>query len=172
MLAKFHRVKATVFPVVMHRCESWTIKKTECRRIDAFELQCWRRLDSSLDCKEINPSNPKGNQPWIFTGRIDAQVEALILWPPDAKNWFIGKDPDDGKDWGQEEKGMIEGEMVGWHHRLNGHSFGWTPGVGDGQGGLVCCSSWGWKESDMTEWLNWTELDYGLMRSNSDFLKY
>ena len=129
MLAKFHRVKATVFPVVMHRCESWTIKKTECRRIDAFELQCWRRLDSSLDCKEINPSNPKGNQPWIFTGRIDAETEAPILQSPDVKSRRTGKDLDARKEWGQEERGATENEMVGWHHRLNWHEFEQTTGT-------------------------------------------
>ena len=113
--------------------------------------------ESPLDCKEIQPVNPKGNQSRIFIARTDAEAETLILWPPDVKNWLMWKDPDAGKDWGQEEKGTTEGEMVGWHHRLNGHGFGWTPGVGDGQGGLVCCSSWGRKESAMTEWLNWTD---------------
>ena len=98
---------------------------------------------------------PKGNQSWIFTGRTDAGAETPILWPPDVKNWLIGKDPDAGKDWGQEEKWTTEDEMVGLHHRLNGHEFGWTPGVGDGQGGLACCSSWGRKELDATERLNW-----------------
>ena len=116
-----------------------------------------KTLESPLDCMEIQPVHPRGNQSWIFTGRPDAEAETPILWPPDAKSWLIGKDPDAGKDWGQEEKGTTEDEMVGWHHRLNGHGFGWTPGVGDSQGGLVCCSSWGHKESDMTERLNWTE---------------
>ena len=88
----------------------------------------------------------------------DVEAETPILWPPDAKSWLIWEDPDAGKDWGQEKKGMTEDEMVGWHHRLNGYEFGWTLGVGDGQGGLACCSSWGHKELDMTEWLNWTEL--------------
>ena len=92
-----------------------------------------------------------------FTGRTDVEAETPILWPPDAKSWFIWKDLNAGKDWGQEEKGMTEDEMVGWHHWFNGHGFGWTLGVGDGQGGLVCCGSWGCKESDTTEWLNWTE---------------
>ena len=118
---KVHIVKAMVFPVVMNGCESWTIKKAECQRIDAFELWCWRRLESPLDCKEIQPVHPKGNQSWIFTGRTDAEAETPILWPPDVKNWLIGKDPDAGKDWRQEEKGMTEDEMVGWHHRLDGH---------------------------------------------------
>ena len=93
---------------------------------------------------------------WIFFGRTDVKAETPILWPPDAKSWLIWKDTDAGKDWDQEEKGMTEDEMFGWHHRLDGHGFGWTPGVGDGQGGLACCGSWGHKESDMTEWLNWT----------------
>ena len=101
---KVHIVKAMVFPVVMYGCESWTIKKAESQRTDAFEL-CWRRLLSPLDCKEIKPINPKGNQAWMFIGRTDAETETLVLWPPDAKNWLIGKDPDAGEDWGQEEKG-------------------------------------------------------------------
>ena len=107
------------------------------------------------------PWNPlsKGDQSWVFIGRTNVEAETPILWPPDAKSWIIGKDLDSGKDWGQEEKGMTEDEMVRWHHWLNGHEFGWTPGVGDGQGGLVCCGSWGCKESDTTEWLNWTELN-------------
>ena len=96
----------------------------------------------------------------LFTGRTDVEAETSILWPPDANSWLIWKDPDAGKDWGQEEKGMTEDEMVGWYHWLNGHGFGWTPGVGDGQGGLACCGSWGHKESDMTEQLNWTELHW------------
>ena len=98
-----------------------------------------------------------GDQSWVFIGRTDAKAETLILWPPHLKSWFIGKDPDAGKDWGQEEKGTTEDEMVGWHHWLDAHKFGWTPGVGDGHGGLACCNSWGHKESDTTEWLNWTE---------------
>ena len=115
-----------------------------------------------LDSKEIQPVHPKGNQSWIFIGRTDVEAETPILWLPDSKSWLIRKDPDAGKDWGQEEKGMTEDEMVGWHHWLNGHEFGWTLGVGDGQGGLACCSSWGHKESDTTERLNWTEFHIGL----------
>ena len=99
-----------------------------------------KTLESSLDCKEIQPVHPKGNQSWISIGRTDVEAETPILWPPDVKNWLIWKDPDDGKDWGQVEKGTTEDEMVGWHHWLNGHEFGWTPGVSNGQGGLVCCS--------------------------------
>ena len=117
-----------------------------------------KTLESPLDCKGIQPVQPKGDQSWVFIGRTDVEAESPILWPPDVKSWLTGKDPDTGKDWRQEEKGMTEDEMVGWHHRLNGHGFGWTPGVGDGQGGLVCCGSQGHKESDMTEQLNWTEV--------------
>ena len=136
--------------------------KAELRRIDAFELWCWRRLESPLDHKEIQPVHPKGNQSGIFIGRTDVEAETPILWPPDAKSWLIWKDPDSGKDWGQEEKGTTEDEMVGWHHQFNGHGFGWTPGVGDGQGGLACCGLWGCKELDTTERLDWTELIYVL----------
>ena len=118
-----------------------------------------KTLESPLDGKEIQPVHPKGNQSWIFTGRNDAEAEAPVLWPPDAKNWLIGKDPDAGKDWGQEEKGMTEGEMVGWYHQLDGHEFEQAPGVGDGQGSLVCCSPWGLKELDMTEQWNWLNID-------------
>ena len=118
------------------------------------KLWCWRRLlKSPLDSKEIKPVNPKGNQSWIFTGRTDA--EAPILWPPDTKNWLIGKDPDAGQDWRQKEKGMTEDERVGWHHWLDGHEFEQALGGGDGQGGLACCSAWGHKKLDMTEQLNW-----------------
>ena len=116
-----------------------------------------KTLESPLDCKEIQPVYPK-DQSCVFTGRTDIEAETPILWSPDVKNWLLGKDPDAGKDWGQEEKGTTEDEMAGWHQWLNGHGFGWTPGVGDGQGGLACCGSWGRKESDTTEWLNWTEL--------------
>ena len=114
--------------------------------------------ESPLDCKEIQPVHSKGDQSLMFLGRTDAKAEITILWPPHVKSWLIGKDSDAGSDWRQEEKGMTEDEMAGWHHRLDGHEFGWTPGVGDGQGGLVCCSSWGCKELDMTERLNWTDV--------------
>ena len=117
-----------------------------------------KTLENPLDCKEIQPVHPKGEQSWVFIGRTDAEAETLILWPPHAKSWLIGKDSDAGRDWGQEERGTTEDEMAGWHHRLNAHEFGWTPGFGDGQGGLVCCDSCGLKESDMTERVNWTEL--------------
>ena len=115
-------------------------------------------FESPLDCKEIQPVHPKGDQSWVSMGRTEAEAETPILWPPDAKSWLTGKDPDAGKDWGQEEKGTTEDEMVGWHHRLNGHGYGLTLGVGDRQGDLLCCGSWGCKESDTTEQLNWTEL--------------
>ena len=114
-------------------------------------------FESPLDCKEIQPVHSEGDQPWNFFGRTDAKAETPVLWPPHVKSWLIGKDSDAGRDWGLEEKGMTEVEMAGWHHRLNGHESEWTPGVGDGQGGLACCNSWGRKESDTTERLNWTE---------------
>ena len=104
------------------------------------------------------PVHSKGNQSWVFIGRNDAKAETPILWPPHAKSWLIGKDSDAGRDWEQEETGTTEGEMAGWHHWLDGHEFEWTQGIGDGQGGLACWDSWGRKESDMTERLNWTEL--------------
>ena len=165
-------VKAVVFPVVMFGCEGWTIKKAEHQRIDAFELWCWRRfnLENPSDCKEIQPFHPKGNQSWLFIGRTDVEAETPILWPPDAKSWLTGKDPDAGKDWEQEEKGATEDEMVGWHHRLDGHGFGWTLGVGDGQGGLECCGPWGRKELNMTEQLNWAELDDGVSTCDKSIL--
>ena len=116
-----------------------------------------KTLQRPLDCKEIQPVHPKGNQPWVFIGRTDIEAETPILRPLDAKSWLIWKDPDAGKDWRQEEKGATEDEMVGWQHRLDGHEFEQTPGVGDGQGGLVCCNSWGCKELDTTERLNWID---------------
>ena len=114
-------VKAMVFPVVMYGCESWTVKKAEHQKIAAFELWCWRRL---LRVPwTLQPVHPKGDQSWVFNGRTDAEAETPILWPPDAKSWLIGKDPDAGRDWGQEEKGTTEDEMAGWHHQLDGHEF-------------------------------------------------
>ena len=118
-----------------------------------------KTFESPLDYKEIQPVHPKGDQSWVFIGRTDVEAKTRILWPPDVKSWLIWKDPDAGKDWGQEEKGTTEDETVGWHHWLDGHGFGWTPGVGDGQGVLACCSSRGCKELDTTERLNWTEID-------------
>ena len=127
---------------------------------ELMHLNCGVGEDSweSLDCKEIQPVHSEGDQPWVFFGRNDAKAETPVLWPPHVKSWFIGKDFDVGRDWEQEEKGTTEDEMAGWHHWLNGCESKWTPGVGDGQGGLVCCDSWGCKESDTTEQLNWTEL--------------
>ena len=132
--------------------ESW-VQKNWCFWTVAFE----KILQSPLDCKEIQPVHSKGDQSWVFIGRTDVEAETPILWPPDAKSWLIWKHPDPGKNWGQEEKGMTEDKMVGWYHWLNGHGFGWTLGVADGQGGLVCCGFGGHKESDMTERLNWTD---------------
>ena len=119
-----------------------------------------KTLESPLDCKEVQPVHPKGDQSWACIGRTGAKAETLVLWPPHVKSWPIGKHPNAGRDWGQEEKGTTEDEMAEWHHRLNGHEFEWTPGVGDGQGGLACFDSWGHKELDLTERLNWTELNY------------
>ena len=113
--------------------------------------------EDSWESLGVQPVHPKADQSWVFIGRADVEAETPVLWPPNGKSWLIWKDPDAGKDWGQEEKGMTEDEMVGWHHWFNGHGFGWTQGVGDGQGSLVCCGSWGRKESVTTEQLNWTE---------------
>ena len=123
-----------------------------------------KTLETPLDCKEIQPVYPKGDQSWVFIGGTEVEAEAPILWPPDVKSWLTGKDPDAGRDWGQEEKGTTENEVFGCHHWLDGHGFGWTLGVGDGQGGLAFCDSWGRKESDTTEWLNWTELRFMILR--------
>ena len=133
------------------------------RKLSAKELMLLncgveKTLESSLDCKEIQPVHSEGDQSWVFIGRTDAEAETPVLWPPHMKSWLIGKDPDAGRDWGQEEKGTTEDEMAGWHHWLDGCEFEWTLGVGDGQGGLACCGSWGRKESDTTERLNWTDL--------------
>ena len=134
--------------------ESW-VPKNWCFWTVVLE----KTLKSHLDCKEFQPVHPNGNQSWIFIGRTDAEAEIPILWPPDAKNWLIGKDPDAGQDWRQEEKGTTEDEVVGWHQSLNGHEFEEALGVGVGQGSLVCCSPWGCKKSDVTEQLNWTRND-------------
>ena len=128
--------------------ESWVLKNW-CFWTVVLE----KTLESPLNCKEIQPVHPKGSQSWIFIGRTDTEVETPIFWPPDEKNWLIGKGPDAGKDWRWEEKGSTEDEMVGWHHWLNGHKFELTPGVGDGQGSLVRCSPWGHKElGTMSDW--------------------
>ena len=163
MPTKVHLVKAMVFPVVMYGCENLNYKESWAPKNWCFwTVVLEKTLESPLDCKEIQPVHPKGDQSWVFIGRTDVEAETPMLWPPDANSWLIGKDPDAGKDWGQEEKGMTEDEMVGWHHWLDGHGFEWTPGLGDGQRGLACCGSWGRKESDTTEWLNWTELNWCL----------
>ena len=135
--------------VITYGCESWTIKKAEQEELMLLNCGIGEDFWESLGLQ---------HQSWVSIGRTDVEAETPVLWPPDVKSWLIWKDPDAGKDWGQEEKGTTEGEMAGWHHQLNGHGFGWTLGVGDGQGGLVCCGSWGRKESDTTERLNWTEL--------------
>ena len=157
-VCKAHIVKTMVFPV-MSECENWTINKVECWRVDAFKLW-WleKTLESPLYCKEINPVDPKGNQPWMLTGRTD--VEAPILWSPDAKSRLTGKDPGAGKDWGREEKGVTEDEMVGWHLRFSEHEFKQILGDSKGQESLACHSPGGRRESNMTERLNWTELNW------------
>ena len=155
---KVRLVKAMVFPVghvwmwELNCEESW-VPKNWCFWTVVVE----KTLESPLDCKEIQPVHSKGDQSWVFYGRNDAKAETPVLWPPHAKSWLIGKDFDAGRDWRQEEKGMTEDEMAGWHHRLEEHEFEWAPGDGDRQGGLACCDSWSRKESDTTERLNWTE---------------
>ena len=156
---KVRLVKAMVFPVYGHvgmwelDCEKSWAPKNWC-----FWTVVLKTLESPLDCKEIQLVHSKGDQSWVFFGRIDAKAETPILWPPHANSWLIGKDSDAGRDCGQEGKGITEDEMAGLHHWLVGHEFEWNPGVDDGQGGLVCCNSWGRKESDTTERLNWTDL--------------
>ena len=134
-------------------CEESWVPKNWCFWTVVLE----KTLESPLDCKEIQPVHSEGDQPWDFFGRSDFEAETPVLWPPDVKSWLIGKDSDAGRDCGQEEKGTAEDEMAGWHHGLDGRESEWTPGVGGGQGGVVCCDSWGRKESDMTKRLNWTE---------------
>ena len=153
--SEYSIVKSMVFPVVIYRYEldrkeGWALQNW-CFQIVVLE----KTLESDLDSKEIKPFNPKGNQPWIFIGRADAEAEVPVLWPTEMKSWLTGKDPDAGKDRRQKEKEPAENEMVGWHHQLDGHEFEQAPAVGDGQGSLACCSPWGCKELDMTEWLNW-----------------
>ena len=135
-------------------CEEGWVPKNWCFWTVVLE----KTLENPLGCKEIQPVHPKGDQSWVFIGKTDIEAETSILWPPDVKSWLIGKEPDSGQDLGQEEKGKTEDEMAGWHQGLDGHGFGWTPVVGDRQRGLACCCSWGHKESDTTEWLNWSEL--------------
>ena len=150
---KIHIVKGMVFPVVMCGCESYHKEGWALKKWCFWTMVLEKTLESPLDCKEFKPVNPKGIQPWIFTARTNAESEAPILLPADAKSQLNGKDPDAGKDWGQEEKGVTEDEMAGWHHWLDGREFEWTPGVADGQGGLAGCNSWGHKELDTTQWL-------------------
>ena len=154
---KGHLVKAMVFPVVMYGCESWTVKKAECWRINAFELWCWRRLlRVPWTARRSNQSILKDISPGCSLEgmmlKLKLQYFGHLMWRADSL-----EDPDAGRDYGQKEKGMTEDEMAGWHHQLDGSESGWTPGVGDGQGGMTCCDSWGGKESD-SERLNWTEL--------------
>ena len=159
---KVRLIKAMVFPVVMYGCESWTMKKAEhLKNLCFWTVVLEKTLESPLDCKEIQLAHPKGDQSWVFIGRIDVEVETPILRSSDAKSWLIGKDPNAGKDWGQEEKGTTEEGMAGWHHWLNEHEFG------DAQGGLMCCSPWGRKELDTTEWLDWTELNKQLRKETA-----
>ena len=145
------------------RCHVW-MWELDCEESWAPKNWCFwtvvleKTLESPLDCKEIQPVHPKGDQSWMFIGRTDVEAETPIFWPPDAKSWLIWKDPDAWKDWGQEEKGMTEDEMVRWHHWLNGYGLWWTPGVGDGQGGLACCGSWDRRvRHDWATELNWSE---------------
>ena len=167
-----HLVKVMVFPVVMYGYESWTVKKAESRRIDAFwTVVLEKTLESPLDCKESQPVHSEGDQPCDFFGRNDAKAETPVFWPPHRKSWLIGKHSDAERDWGQEEKGTTEDEMAGWHHWFDGREPEWTPGVGDRQGGLACCDSWGRKELDPTEWLNWTELYWWDWMPWSQFFK-
>ena len=156
---KVHLVKAMIFPVVMYGCESWTVKKAECQSIDAFELWCWRRLLRVRWTAGNTTSTFWRRSTLDFFGRNDVKAETPVLWPPHVKSWLIGKTLMLGGI-GARGKGKTEDEMAGWHHWLDGHESGWTPGVSDGQGGLACCDSWGRKELDTTEWLNWTELNW------------
>ena len=150
-------VKAMVFPVVMYGCESWTVKKAECRRMDAFELWCWRRLlRVPWTARRANQSILKEISPGCSLEGMMLKLK-LQYFGHLAKSWLVGKNSGTGRDWGQEEKGTTEDEMAGWHHWLDGRESEWTAGVGDGQGGLACCDAWGRKESDTTEWLNWTD---------------
>ena len=135
----------------LDRKESWALKNW-CFWTVVLE----KTFESPLDFKDIKPVNPKGNQCWIFIGRTDAEFEALILWPHDGKNWLIAKDPDAEKYWRQ-EKEMTEDDMIGWYHQLNWYELEQAVGDDEGQGSLKCCSPWDCKESDMTEWLNWTD---------------
>ena len=149
----FHLVKAMVWMWELDHKESRALKNW------CFWTVVLKTLESPFDCKESQPVHSKGDQSWVFFGRTKAKAETPILWPPHAKSWLVGKDSDAGRDWEQEEKGMTEDEMAGWHHWLNESESEWTPGLGDGQGGLACCDSRSRKESNTTEQLNWTELN-------------
>ena len=162
MPTKVHLVKAMVFPVVMYGCESWTVENAERRRIDAYELWCWRRLlRVPWTARRSNQSILKEICSGCSLEWMMLKAETPLLWPPHAKSWLIGKDPDAGRDWGPEEKGMTEDEMARWHHQLDGHEFGWTLGVDDGQGGLVCYDSWGLKRVQHDWATELTELNWG-----------
>ena len=171
LLTKVRLLKAMVFPVVMYGCESWTVRKAQCWRINAFELWCWRRLlRVPWTARRSNQSHSKGDQPWDFFGRNDPKAETPVLWPPDAKSWLIGKDSYAGRDWGQEQKGTTEDEMAGWHHRLNGResvnsrSWWWTgrPGM------LQLMGSQGVGHDWVTE-LNWTEAQRKVSKMKVDW---
>ena len=153
LLKTVYLVKAMVFPVVIYGYENWTVNKAECWRTDTWAVVLEKLLRVPRTLKEIQPVHPKGNPSWIFIGRSDSEAETPVLWPPDVKNWLIA-----GKDWRQWERGMTKDELVGWYHLLDGHEFEQSPGVGDGQRSLACCSPWGHTEFDRTEQLNWNEL--------------
>ena len=164
LLTKVHLVKAMNFPVVMYGCESWTKESWAPKSWCFWTVVLKKTLESPSDCKEIKLVNPKENQSWIFIERTD--VETPKLWPPDAKTWRIGKDPDAGKDWRQEEKGTTEDETLGWHNWLNGHEFDQALGVDDGQGSLACCRPWSHKQYNKSEQLNWTDTWHGPLVTN------
>ena len=162
-----------VFPVVMFwmwelDCEEGWVPKNWC----FWTVVLKKMLESPMDCKEIQSGHSKGDQSWVFFGRNDAKAETSVLWPPHAKSWLSGKDSVAGRNLGQEEKGTTENEMAGWHHRLGERGFVWTPGVGDGQGGLVCCDSWGRKKLDRIERLNWSELNWFIRASSNSVLYF
>ena len=161
MPTKVRLVKAMFFPVVLYGCESWTVKKAEHWRIDAFVLWCWRRLlRVPWTARRSNQSILKEISPECSLEGMMLKLKLQYFWPPHVKSWLIGKDSDAGRDWGQEEKGTTEDEMAGWHHWLSGREFEWTPGVGDGQGGLACCNSWGCRVGhDWATELNWEQFN-------------
>ena len=150
---KFCIVESMVFPVLMYRCQNWTIKKTGTENWCFWTVVLEKTLESPSDCKEIKPVTLKGNQPWIFIARTDVEAEAPILWPPDEKRWLTEKDPDAGKDWRWEKKRTTEDEMFGWHPQLNGHGLGWTLWHSKGRGSLACCSPWVVKsQTGLNDW--------------------